>query len=100
MGRQTSAPLMQTLEQAGVAPQIVYEGRRVDLILVLNQKMGISIMMNHSFDLAGYENVVAVPIHPKQYSQLAFIKRQANQSSQCVYSQQYSGKLENASIPI
>lgn len=75
------APVMQTLEQAGVAPQIVYEGRRVDLILeMLNQKMGVSIMMNHSFDLAGYENVVAVPIHPKQYSQLAFIKRQANQS--------------------
>lgn len=75
------APVMQTLEQAGVAPQIVYEGRRVDLILeMLNQKMGVSIMMNHSFDLAGYGNVVAVPIHPKQYSQLAFIKRQANQS--------------------
>lgn len=75
------APVMQTLEQAGVVPQIVYEGRRVDLILeMLNQKMGVSIMMNHSFDLAGYENVVAVPIHPKQYSQLAFIKRQANQS--------------------
>lgn len=69
-------PIVSLLNKAGIEPNITYEGRRIDLILgMLNQGMGLSIMMNNSFDLSDYDNVVALPIYPKKYSRLAFVRR-------------------------
>ncbi|MCG4281035.1 LysR family transcriptional regulator [Lacticaseibacillus saniviri] len=77
-------PVKTMLMQAGITPQITYEGRRIDLILgMLNRGVGVSIMMRKSFDLTNYKNVVAIPIEPKAYSHLAFVK-QRNKHSQAI----------------
>ncbi|BAP85190.1 LysR family transcriptional regulator [Paucilactobacillus hokkaidonensis JCM 18461] len=75
-------PIISLLKEAGIEPRITYEGRRIDLILgMLDQGMGVSIMMNKSFDLTDYQNIVAIPIEPKQYSRLAFIRRHGKHSA-------------------
>lgn len=74
-------PIVTLLKNDGIEPHITYEGRRIDLILgMLNRGMGVSIMMNKSFDLTDYQNVVAIPIEPKKYSQLAFLRRHGKHS--------------------
>lgn len=73
------APITQTLNAAGVKPDIIYQGRRIDLILqMVNQGLGISILMNNSFYLANYQNIVALPIEPKKYSWVTFLKLHTN----------------------
>ncbi|MGF7437080.1 LysR family transcriptional regulator [Lentilactobacillus senioris] len=74
-------PVISELAAAGIKPDIVYEGRRIDLILkMINQGMGISILMNNSFDLTNYPNVEVLPIEPKKYSWVAFLKLRSNHS--------------------
>ncbi|KRM60200.1 LysR family transcriptional regulator [Secundilactobacillus malefermentans DSM 5705 = KCTC 3548] len=79
---QLLAPVVASLREAGVKPDIIYEGKRIDLILgMLNRGMGVSIMMNKSFDLSHFDQVVAIPITPLKYSRLAFVRTKKNQSS-------------------
>ncbi|MCY9806154.1 LysR family transcriptional regulator [Lentilactobacillus senioris] len=74
-------PVVKELQAAGIKPDTVYEGRRIDLILkMINQGMGISILMNNSFDLTNYPNVKILPIEPKKYSWVAFLKLRSNHS--------------------
>ncbi|MCJ2191995.1 LysR family transcriptional regulator [Pediococcus acidilactici] len=69
-------PLNEVLKRSLVTPRIVYEGQRIDLILeMLNQGMGVSVVMNKSFDLTGFDNVKAVPLVPEICSRLVFLKR-------------------------
>ena len=69
-------PLNEVLKRSLVTPRIVYEGQRIDLILeMLNQGMGVSVVMNKSFDLTGFDNVKAVPLVPEICSRLVSLKR-------------------------
>ena len=75
-------PVISMLKEEGVKPHILYEGRRINLILeMLNQGMGVSIMMNKSFDLTDYPEVVAIPIIPKKTSELIFLKKKSNMTN-------------------
>lgn len=92
-------PIVTLLKHDGIDPHITYEGRRIDLILeMLNRGMGVSIMMNKSFDLTDYKNVVAIPIEPKKYSQLAFLRRHGKHSASSdlfwKFAQTHAQKLE------
>jgi len=69
-------------EFQNLQPQITYNGQRIDLILeMLNQGSGVSIVMNKSFDLTGFDNIKIVPLLPKVTSRLAFMKRHDNKSA-------------------
>jgi len=69
-------------EFQNLQPQITYNGQRIDLILeMLNQGAGISIVMDKSFDLTGFDNIQVVPLMPKITSRLAFMKRSDNKSA-------------------
>jgi len=62
--------------------KLTYNGQRIDLILeMINQGAGISIVMNKSFDLTGFNNIQVVPLMPKITSHLAFMKRHDNKST-------------------
>lgn len=79
---QLFAPVITLLKQDGIAPNVIYQGRRIDLVLgMLNREMGVSIMMNRSFDLKNYDNIVAIPITPKKFSQLAFVRKAQHHSA-------------------
>jgi LysR family transcriptional activator of glutamate synthase operon len=71
-----SNPIIPMLKKTDIQPRIMYEGQRIDLILeMLNEGMGVSVVMDKSFDLTDYPNIVTIPITPKKVSQLAFLKR-------------------------
>ncbi|MEM1456574.1 LysR family transcriptional regulator [Pediococcus pentosaceus] len=72
-------PIIPILKKPNVQPRIMYEGQRIDLILeMLNEGMGVSVVMDKSFDLTNYPNIAVIPIIPKKSSQLAFIKRKGD----------------------
>lgn len=74
-------PVIKELTEVGVHPNVIYEGRRIDLILkMVNQGVGISILMDNSFELSNYPNVVAIPIAPKKFNWVAFLKLHSNRS--------------------
>lgn len=98
-------PIVTLLKNDGIDPHITYEGRRIDLILgMLNRGMGVSIMMNKSFDLTDYQNVIAIPIEPKKYSQLAFLRRHGKHPSSSdlfwKFAQQHGQKQYSQAIPL
>ncbi|WP_461244200.1 LysR family transcriptional regulator [Secundilactobacillus muriivasis] len=68
-------PVMALLNTAGVTPKELYRGQRIDLILgMINQGMGVSIMMARSLDLSDYPAVTTVPLTPERLSHLAFLR--------------------------
>lgn len=68
-------PVSEILKQADINPKITYQGRRINIILeMLNRGIGVSVMMRKSFNLDNFPNVVAIPLQPKEYSHLAFVK--------------------------
>ncbi|CAJ1193562.1 transcription regulator [Companilactobacillus paralimentarius DSM 13238 = JCM 10415] len=74
-------PLYTTLQSMHLRPRVTYNGQRIDLILeMLNQGTGISIVMNKSFDLTGFDNIKVIPLVPKINSQLVFMKQHDNDS--------------------
>ncbi|GEO46552.1 LysR family transcriptional regulator [Companilactobacillus kimchii] len=76
-----SNPLYSAFQSLQLQPHVTYNGQRIDLILeMLNQGDGISIVMDKSFDLTGFENIRVVPLVPKINSQLVFMKQHDNTS--------------------
>lgn len=74
-----NSPLFSALQALNLHPHVTYNGQRIELLLaMLNQGAGISVVMNRSFDLTGFDNIKAVPLVPKISSRLAFMKRQDN----------------------
>ncbi|GEO57677.1 LysR family transcriptional regulator [Companilactobacillus bobalius] len=76
-----SNPLYSAFQNLQLRPRVTYNGQRIDLILeMLNQGDGISIVMDKSFDLTGFDNIKVVPLVPKITSQLVFMKQHDNTS--------------------
>ncbi|RRK09295.1 LysR family transcriptional regulator [Lactiplantibacillus garii] len=74
-----NSPLFAALRDLKLQPRVTYNGQRIELILaMLNQGAGISVVMNRSFDLTGFDNIQVVPLVPKISSRLAFMKRRDN----------------------
>lgn len=76
-------PILSLLAENGISdPSIVYLGRRTDLILgMIRRGMGVSVMMEGSFDLGDYPDLVSVPLTPVSYSHLAFVRRKGKHSA-------------------
>jgi len=73
------APVMKLIQSVGFTPKVIYEGKRIDLVLkFINQGMGISIMMNKTVDLRDYPELVKVPLVPEVTSKLAFVRRKGD----------------------
>lgn len=74
-----NSPLFAALQALNLQPHVTYNGQRIEFMLaMLNQGAGISVVMNRSFDLTGFDNIQAVPLVPKISSRLAFMKRRDN----------------------
>lgn len=68
-------PVMDAAHAAGVTPNIIYKGQRIDLILgMISRGMGLSVMMQHSLDLTDYPAITTVPLEPQRVSYLAFLR--------------------------
>ena len=74
-------PLYTKFQNLGSQPHITYNGQRIELLLeMLNQGDGVSVVMNKSFDLTGFDNIKMVPLKPEVNSHLVFMKRHDNNS--------------------
>lgn len=74
-----NSPLFAALQELNLHPHVTYNGQRIELLLaMLNQGAGISVVMNRSFNLTGFDNIEAVPLVPKISSRLTFMKRRDN----------------------
>ncbi|MCI1935621.1 MAG: LysR family transcriptional regulator [Bifidobacteriaceae bacterium] len=76
-------PVLRLLAENGISdPSVVYLGRRTDLILgMIRRGMGVSVMMEGSFDLGDYPDLISVPLTPASYSHLAFVRRKGKHSA-------------------
>jgi DNA-binding transcriptional LysR family regulator len=83
LGKETNLydPVMKLINQAEFTPEVIYEGRRIDLVLELvNKGMGISIVMDKTVNLKEYPQVVKIPLIPEVTSRLAFVRRKNDHS--------------------
>lgn len=72
-------PLFQELRRLDQEPTITYQSKRIDLLLgMVNNGLGISLLMKDSVDLRKFPELVAVPLTPKVKSRLAFLKLKTN----------------------
>lgn len=72
-------PLFTNLQSLKLKPKIVYNGQRIDLITeMLNQGIGVSVVMEKSFDLTNFHNIKVVPLRPNINSRLVFMKQRDN----------------------
>lgn len=68
-------PVLELAKAANFVPNVVYKGRRLDLILgMVARHMGVSIAMSQSVDLTDYPAVVERPLLPETLSYLVFVR--------------------------
>lgn len=74
-------PTINLCKQAGFEPEILFKSARVDLLLKMVQnELGIALLMKKTIDKAWHEQVHIVPITPTQTSYLSFIRKKDNPS--------------------
>lgn len=75
-------PLYKSFKNKSLQPRITYDGQRIDMLLkMINQGSGVSVVMNKSFDLTGFENISVVPLKPQITSHLVLMKQHDNQTA-------------------
>ena len=75
-------PLYQAFKNKSLQPHITYDGQRIDMILkMIDQGSGVSVVMNQSFDLTGFENITVVPLKPNITSRLVLMKQHDNKTA-------------------
>lgn len=74
-------PTFDLCKQAGFEPEILFKSARIDLLLnMVENELGIALLMKKTIEKAWYEHVQIVPITPTQTSYLSFIRKKENPS--------------------
>lgn len=83
LGKETNLldQIIKLAQQSGFTPDVIYEGHRIDLIMKLvEQKMGISIMMEKSALEVPHKKLAIIPLDLVDISELCFVRRPGKHS--------------------
>lgn len=72
-------PLLAELRRRRLQPQLIYTGQRTELLLhLVNQGMGLAIVLKQAVTLTAFPRIKVVPLHPVVGGQLVFLKQADN----------------------